>query len=170
MTTNPACPPIPTLDELLHSGNFVEVNVNELVKGEFVLYRYGNNVRCIEVLDKVGPAGYLRIRYYDTPQNSLKKTLLKSNHVQFYRIGDRKNFNDITKEMEELIRNYPEENQNLTLGETIFANKGLSDNIGQFLVRRPPRRGGRRKSKRERKNKRKRTRRIRRKYKRWKPT
>jgi hypothetical protein len=31
MTTIPACPPIPTLDELLHSGNFVEVNVNELV-------------------------------------------------------------------------------------------------------------------------------------------
>ena len=165
MTTIPACPPIPTLDELLHSGNFVEVNVNELVKGEFVLYRYGNNVRCIEVLDTVGPSGYLRIRYYDRPQNSLKKTLLKSNRVQFYRIGDRKNFNDITKEMEELIHNYPEENQNLTLGETIFANKGLSDNIGKFLGPPPSGKGGRRKT-RARKNKRKSTRRIQRKYKR----
>ena len=25
-TINPACPPIPTLDELLNSGNFIEVN------------------------------------------------------------------------------------------------------------------------------------------------
>jgi hypothetical protein len=167
MTTIPACPPIPTLDELLNSGNFMEVNVNELVQGEFVLYIFRNNVRCIEVLDKVGPAGHIRFRYYDTPQSSTgKKTYLKPNRVQFYRKYPRKNFNDITKKMEERIRNYPED-QKLTSEETIFANKGLSDHIGQFLEP-TSRRGGRRKrrvTRRTRKNKRKSTRRIRRKYK-----
>jgi hypothetical protein len=66
------------------------------------------------------------------------------------------------------IRNYPEKQQ-LTLGETIFANKGLSGNIGKFLGPPTSGKGGRRKragTRRTRKNKRKSTRRIRRKYKR----
>lgn len=33
----PACPPTPTLDELLKSGNFIEVNVKHLVPGEIVV-------------------------------------------------------------------------------------------------------------------------------------
>jgi hypothetical protein len=85
----------------------------------------------------------------------------------FRKINHRKDFDDVTKEMELRIRNYPEDRQ-LTLGENIFANKGLSDNIGIFLGTPPSGKGGRRKTKRTRttrKNKRKGTRRIGRKYK-----
>jgi hypothetical protein len=61
-------------------------------------------------------------------------------------------------------------NQQLTPVETVFANKGLSDNIGKFLGPPTSGKGGRRKrrgtKRRTRKNKRKSTRRIGRKYKR----
>jgi hypothetical protein len=58
----------------------------------------------------------------------------------FRKVNHRKNFDDITKKMEVRIRNYPE-NQRLTPGEIIFANKELSDNIGKFLG--PKGKGGR---------------------------
>jgi hypothetical protein len=68
----------------------------------------------------------------------------------------RKDYDDITEEMEARIRNYPED-QELTSAETIFANKELSGNIGKFLGEPTSRKGGRRKpkrTKRTRKNKR----------------
>ena len=56
MTTNPACPPVPTLDELLNSGNFIEVNINNLEVGETVI-KYdpvvldqNYQIRCVEIL------------------------------------------------------------------------------------------------------------------------
>jgi hypothetical protein len=171
MTTNQTCPPVPTLDELLNSGNFIEVDVDELVQGEFVIRKHLENISCIEVLGNDNPVGYIRVRVYDAPPietaESLKTTLTQAG-IRFYRRNHRKNFDDITKKMEVRIRNYPI-NQQLTSAETIFANKGLSDNIGKFLGPPTSGKGGRRKrrgtKRRTRKNKRKSTRRIRRKYK-----
>ena len=171
MANNQTCPPIPTLDELLNSGNFIEVDVDELVQGEFVIRKHLENISCIEVLENDNPVGYIRVRVYDAPPietaEPLKRTLTQAG-VRFYRRNHRKNFDEFTTEMEERIRNYPE-NQQITSAETIFANKGLSDNIGKFLGPSTSGKGGRRKrrgTRRTRKNKRKSTRRIGRKYKR----
>jgi hypothetical protein len=161
MANNQTCPPIPTLDELLNSGNFIEVDVDELVQGEFVIRKHLENISCIEVLGNDNPVGYIRVRVYDEPPietaESLKRTLTQAG-VRFYRRNHRKNFDDITKKMGVRIRNYPKEYE-LTSAETIFANKGLSDNIGKFLGPPTSGRGGRRKRrgtrKRTRKNKRK---------------
>jgi hypothetical protein len=172
MNTIPACLPIPTLDELLNSGNFIEVDVDELVQGEFVIRKHLENISCIEVLENDNPVGYIRVRVYDAPPidtaESLKRTLTQAG-VRFYRkVNPRKDFDEFTTETEERIRNYPI-NQQLTPVETVFANKGLSDNIGKFLGPPTSGKGGRRKrrgTRRTRKNKRKSTRRVRRKYKR----
>jgi arabinogalactan endo-1,4-beta-galactosidase len=171
MANNETCPPIPTLDELLNSGNFIEVDVDELVQGEFVIRKHLENISCIEVLENDNPVGYIRVRVYDAPlietAESSKINLTQAG-VRFYRkINHRKDFHDITKKMEVRIRNYPK-NQQLTLEETIFANKELSDNVGNFLGPPISGKGGRRKragTRRTRKNKRKSTRRTGRKYK-----
>jgi hypothetical protein len=170
MANNQTCPPIPTLDELLNSGNFIEVDVDELVQGEFVIRKHLENIRCIEVLGNDNPVGYIRVRVYDAPPitaETLKRTLTQAG-VRFYRRNHRKNFDEFTTETEERIRNYPI-NQQLTPVETVFADKVLSDNIGEFLGPPTSGKGGRRKrrgTRRTRKNKRKSTRRIGRKYKR----
>lgn len=177
-TINPACPPTPSLDELLHSGNFIEVNILQLEVGETVI-KYdpvildpNYQIRCVEIIinsPEDDPNDEFGFRYLSGPEVGIVRTFWRRwmRNVRYFRkINHRKDFDDITKKMEVRIRNYPEDKK-LTTEETIFANKGLSDNIGQFL--RPPTsdKGGRRKTKRtrrSRKNKRKSTRRLRRKY------
>ena len=181
MTTNPACPPIPTLDELLHSGNFIEVDVDELVPSKIVVLMKPSatnpetkEIHCVNILNKSN--GYIEYIYIgdkyrrgkaDFSLGYNEERLIRMGYKFFRKVNPRKNFDDVTKKMEVRIRNYPE-NRQLTLGETIFANKGLSDNIGKFLGPSTSGKGGRRKTKRTRrtrKNKRKGTRRIKRKYK-----
>ena len=181
-TINPACPPIPTLDELLHSGNFIEVNAAQLEVGETVI-KYGPvildqnyQIMCVEILinnPEDEPNDEFGFRYLSDAYPHLNNThttmnrRLLNNHRFFRKINHRKDFDDITKKMRVRIRRYPED-QKITSEETIFANKGLSDHIGQFLGPPTSGKGGRRKTKRTRrtrKNKRKSTRRIRRKYK-----
>jgi hypothetical protein len=172
MTTNPACPPIPTRDELLHSGNFIEVNINNLVPNETVVLSLMNGmaIQCMEIVALNNPVGTIRYRL-NGQNNEWQQQINEFTppHARFFRKKNhRKEFDDMTKKMEVRIRNYPE-NQQLTSAETIFANKGLSDKIGNFLGPPISGKGGRRKTKRTRrtrKNKRKSTRRIRRKYKR----
>ena len=168
MTTIPACPPRPTLEEL-QSDQFVEVDMNELVPNEFVVLRYRDRISCVEIMNNTNdPNGRIKYRYSSSYPGNISHHLKPYiyNVVQFYRkINHRKNFDDMTKKMEVRIRNYPI-NQQLTSAETIFANKGLSDNIGKFLGPSTSGKGGRRKrrgTRRTRKNKRKSTRRIRRK-------
>ena len=179
MNTIPACPPIPTLDELLHSGNFIEVNINNLEVGEIVI-KYepvisdqNYQIRCVEILinsPEDEPNDEFGYRYLSGPEQGIARTVWRRwrRNVRFFRkINHRKDFDDVTKKMELLIRNYPE-NRQLTSAENIFANKVLSDNIGKFLGPPTSGKGGRRKTKRTRrtrKNKRKGTRRIKRKYK-----
>jgi hypothetical protein len=171
MTTNPACPPIPTRDELFNYGNFIEVNINNLVADETVVLSLANGmvIHCIEIVALNNPVGTIRYRMNGMEMlQPINEFVLA--HARFFRkINHRKDFDDITKKMKVRIGNYPE-NQQLTLGETIFANKGLSGNIGKFLGPPTSGKGGRRKragtTRRTRKNKRKSTRRIRRKYKR----
>ena len=180
MTTNPECPPIPTLDELLNSGNFIEVNATQLEVGETVILydsdvpNQNDQIMCILILINVphnapDVISYRHLsgashQYRDT--TTMYRRWLRKRRF-FRKINHRKDFDDITKKMEVRIRNYPED-QKITSEETIFANKGLSDNIAQFLGPPTSGKGGRRKTKRTRrtrKNKRKSTRRIRRKYK-----
>jgi hypothetical protein len=170
MTTNPACPPIPTRDELFNSGNFIEVNINNLVPDETVVLSLANGgvIHCIEIVALNNPVGTIRYRMNGMEMlQPINEFVLA--HTRFFRKKNhRKHFDDITKKMEVRIRNYPI-NQQLTSAETIFANKGLSDKIGNFLGPPISGKGGRRKragTRRTRKNKRKSTRRTGRKYKR----
>lgn len=168
MTTNPACPPIPTRDELLHSGNFIKVDRNNLVPNETVVLSLMNGmaIQCMEIVALNNPVGTIRYRL-NGQNNEWQQQINEFTppHARFFRKKNhRKEFDDMTKKMDVRIRNYPE-NQQLTSAETIFANKGLSDNIGKFLGSPPSGKGGRRKTRRSRKNKRKSTRRIQRKYK-----
>lgn len=176
-TINPACPPTPTLDELLNSGNFIEVNILQLEVGETVI-KYdpvildpNYQIRCVEILinsPEDEPNDEFGFRYISEPEVGIARTVWRRwmRNVRFFRRNPRKDFDDITKKMEVRIRNYPEDKK-LTTAETIFANKGLSGNIGQFLGPPTSGKGGRRKrrlTRRTRKNKRKSTRRFRRKY------
>lgn len=168
MATNPACPPIPTFDELFYSGNFIEVDRNNLVPHETVVLSLMNGmaIQCMEIVALNNPVGTIRYRMNDMEFQQQINEFAPPQVIFFRKKNHRKEFDDITEEMEVRIRNYPE-NRQLTLGETIFANKGLSDNIGKFLGPPPSGKGGRRKTrrtKRTRKNKRKGTRRIKRKY------
>lgn len=178
-TINPACPPIPTLDELLNSGNFIEVNILQLEVGETVI-KYdpvildpNYQIRCVEILinsPEDEPNDEFGFRYISEPEVGIARTVWRRwiRNTRFFRkINHRKDFDDITKKMEVRIRNYPEE-QRLTIGEKVMANREISDHIGQFLGPPTSGKGGRRKrrlTRRTRKNKRKSTRRIRRKYK-----
>ena len=181
-TINPACPPIPTLDELLNSGNFIEVNATQLEVGETVIL-YDSDVpdqnyqiMCVLILTnrpENAPNDVFGFRYLSGAYPHLNNIYTTMNRRwlrkrRFFRkVNHRKDFDDITKKMEVRIRNYPED-QKITSEETIFANKGLSDHIAQFLGPPTSGKGGRRKTKRTRrtrKNKRKSTRRVRRKYK-----
>jgi hypothetical protein len=180
MTTNQTCPPVPTLDELLNSGNFIEVNINNLEVGETVI-KYdpvvldqNYQIRCVEILinsPEDVPNDEFGFRYASGLELGIVRTSWKRwiGNTRFFRkINHRKNFDEFTTETEERIRNYPI-NQQLTPVETVFANKGLSDNIGKFLGPPTSGKGGRRKrrgTRRTRKNKRKSTRRIGKKYKR----
>lgn len=170
MTTIPVCPPTPTLNELLNSGNFIEVNVDELVQGEFAIRKDSeDDVTCVEVLENDNPVGYIRYRNYDEPRigyvESLKRHLTQIG-VLFYRRNPRKDFDNFAKKIGVRIRNYPEE-QLLTTGEKVMENREIPNNIGQFLGPPTSGKGGRRKRvgtrRRTRKNKRKSTRRVRRK-------
>ena len=178
-TINPACPPIPTLDELLNSGNFIEVNVNELEVGETVI-KYdpvildpNYQIRCVEILinnPEDDPNDEFGFRYRSEPELGIARTVWRRwiRNVRFFRkINHRKDYDKIAKTMRVRMRGYPE-NKQLTTRETILANEGLSDHIGQFLGPPTSGKGGRSKrrlTRRTRKNKRKSTRRIRRKYK-----
>jgi hypothetical protein len=172
-TVNPACPPIPSLDELLHSGNFIEVNVNHLIPEELVIIQNGEDLNCVQIIaNSPSQNGDIRYSNYDSNGTTVTSQISKNYLIEigrrFHRKNPRKEYDDITKKMGVRIRNYPE-TQNLTLGETIFTNKGLSDIIGSYLGPPTSGKGGRRKragtKRRTRKNKRKSTRRIRRKYK-----
>lgn len=161
-TINPACPPIPTLDELLNSGNFIEVNVNELEVGETVI-KYdpvildpNYQIRCVEILinnPEDDPNDEFGFRYRSEPELGIARTVWRRwiRNVRFFRkINHRKDYDKIAKKMRVRMRGYPE-NKQLTTEETILANEGLSDKIKEFL-------GGRRKqrkTKRTCKNKRK---------------
>ena len=170
---NPTCPPIPTLDELLDSGDFIEVNVNDLVQGDFVILTHLDNTRCIEVLANDDPVGYITYRFYNAPvgttAQSLKRSLIRSG-VRFYRKKNpRKVFDDLVNETRTLVRSYPEDKQ-LTNMELFLTTPGHPEIVGEYLggpsLLKPPY-GGRRKRagtrRKTRKNKRKSTRRIRRK-------
>lgn len=171
-TINPACPPIPTLDELLNSGNFIEVNATQLEVGETVIL-YDSDVpdqnyqiMCVEILTNLpenAPNDVFGFRYLSGAYphlNNTHTTMYRRwlhNERFFRKIDYRKDFDKIAKTMRVRMRGYPEDEQ-LTTRETILANKGLSDHIGQFLGLPTSGKGGRRKqrkTKRTRKNKRK---------------
>ena len=64
MTTIPACPPIPTPDELFNSGNFIEVSINNLVPDENVVLSLANGgvIHCIEIVALNNPVGTITYR------------------------------------------------------------------------------------------------------------
>jgi hypothetical protein len=174
------CPPIPTLQqfaELYHTGEYILVDVEDLQRGEYVLSTHPNwnYLICIQIGEN--NEQHLQFRFQHQINDDFineRKAYINSvrgtnREFLFFRKNFRKNFDDITKKMGVRIRNYPKEHE-LTSAETIFANKGLSDNIGKFLGPPTSGKGGRRKrrgtKRRTRKNKRKSTRRIGRKYKR----
>ena len=158
----PACPPTPTLQEL-QTDQFRLVDVNELVPNEIVILRYRDDITCIEIMNNTNdPNGHIEYRVRFNEHNvgnvvtSLKRYIPAE--VEFYRKIDHKAFyHDNAKKMRVRMRGYPE-NHEITTEETILANEGLSDHIGQFLGPPTSGKGGRRKqrkTKRTRKNKRK---------------
>jgi hypothetical protein len=64
MATNPACPPIPTRDELFNSGDFFEVDRNDLVPNETVVLSLMNGmvIQCMEIVALNNPVGTIRYR------------------------------------------------------------------------------------------------------------
>ena len=174
MNTIPACPPIPTLNELTNRNKYIRIDPTDVVLNEFLIMRHLGDIRCIQIVDVFTDYATRVTSQFTYSENGNGPTIgvrvdqFNNEQGELYRKSPRKDFDDVTTETEERIRNYPI-NQQLTSAETIFANKGLSDNIGKFLGPPTSGKGGRRKrrgTRRTRKNKRKSTRRVRRKYKR----
>lgn len=85
MTAIPACPPIPTLEELFNSGNFIEVNVNNLESGETVVLSLANGmvIQCMEIIDVNNPNG--TIRYRINGGNVFQQRINEFYNARFYR-------------------------------------------------------------------------------------
>jgi hypothetical protein len=174
---NTACPPIPSLYELVNPNNFIEVNINELVDGETVILYdpeipdQNYRIMCVETLpNKPEHSTHDSISYrylsgaYPSKMNTSTTFYRRWNRQKrYFRVNHRKDFDDITKKMRVRIRNYPENQNSTSVAEKIMANKFLTDYIANFVGPRSTGKGGRRKT-RSKKNKRKSTRRIRRKY------
>ncbi len=64
MANNQPCPPIPTRDELFNSGDFFEVDRNELVPNETVVLSLMNGmvIQCMEIVALNDPVGTIRYR------------------------------------------------------------------------------------------------------------
>ena len=166
------CPPAPSEAQLMHSGNYVRINPLDVVLGEFLVMKYLEIIICIEITylhRQHGTNIVTQFTFRSTEGGHYTMTIdyFNNNGGMLYRRNPRKDFDNTAKTMRVRMRGYPE-NKQLTTRETILANEGLSDHIGQFLGPPTSGKGGRRKrrlTRRTRKNKRKRTRRIRRKYK-----
>lgn len=181
----PACPPTPTLDELLKSGNFIEVNVKHLVPGEIVVLMEQvamnpdtKKIHCVNILNNSN--GYIEYIYIGPKYRSGKadfsigepyKNLYRYGYKFYKKKNPRKDFDDMVNE----IRSYPE-GKKLTRMQSVLTNPGISERVGEYLggpsslrnpFKNPNEKGGRRKRagtrRKTRKNKRKSTRRIRRK-------
>ena len=85
MASNPACPPIPTLYELINSGNFIEVNSNNLVPNETVVLSLANGmvIQCMEIIDINNPNG--TIRYRINGGNVFQQNINEFYNARFYR-------------------------------------------------------------------------------------
>ena len=166
-TIDPTSPP--TLDQLLNSGNFIEVNVNELVPNEVVILRYRDRITYVQIINNTNdPNGRIKYSFSNNPENTsdqLKPHM--SNEIQFYRTDPRQNFDKAARMIENRINNN-------TIGNVSDAKKGVLGNpdlynlIGNNLGPGRHGKGGRKKTRRSRKtrkNKRKSTRRTGRKYK-----
>lgn len=186
MNTIPACPPTPTLDELLNSGNFIEVNATQLEVGETVIQYEpvildpDYQIRCVEIVinsPEDDPNDEFGFRYLSGPEVGIVRTFWRRwmRYARYFRkINHRKDFDDVVNETNELVMSsYPPDRQ-LSRMESLLNNPGIPERVGEYLggpssLKNPYKKsGGRRKTKRTRrtrKNKRKSTRRIRRKYK-----
>ena len=166
------CPPVPSEAELRHSGNYVRINPLDVVLREFLVMEYSGVISCIEITylhrqDRTNIVTQFTVRSTEGGHYTMTIDYFNNNGGMLYRRNPRKDFDNTAKTMRVRMRGYPE-NKQLTTRETILANEGLSDHIGQFLGPPTSGKGGRRKrrlTRRTRKNKRKSTRRIRRKYK-----
>ena len=81
----PACPPIPTLYDLVNSGNFIEVNSNNLVPNETVVLSLANGmvIQCMEIIDVNNPNG--TIRYRINGGNVFQQNINEFYNARFYR-------------------------------------------------------------------------------------
>ncbi len=166
-TIDPTSPP--TLDQLLNSGNFIEVNVNKLVPNEVVILRYRDRITCVQIMNNTNdPNGRIKYRFSHDPKNisdQLKPRM--SNEIQFYRRDPRQNFDKAARMIENRIHNNTIGNVSDAM-KNVMGNPDLYNLIGNNLGPGRYGKGGRRKTRRSRKtrkNKRKSTRRTGRKYK-----
>ena len=85
MTNNPACPPTPSLNQLFNSGNFIEVNSNNLVPNETVVLSLANGmvIQCMEIIDVNNPNG--TIRYRINGGNVFQQNINEFYNARFYR-------------------------------------------------------------------------------------
>jgi len=81
----PACPPIPSLNQLFNSGNFIEVNSNNLVPNESVVLSLANGmvIQCMEIIDINNPNG--TIRYRINGGNVFQQNINEFYNARFYR-------------------------------------------------------------------------------------
>lgn len=163
-TIDPTSPP--TLDQLLNSGNFIEVNVNKLVPNEVVILRYRDRITYVQIINNTNdPNGRIKYLFSDKPENisdQLKPRM--SNEIQFYRTDPRQNFDKAARMIENRINNNTIGNVSDSM-KNVMGNPDLYNLIGNNLGPGRYGKGGRRKTTRTRKNKRKSTRRTGRKYK-----
>ena len=148
----PACPPIPTLDELLNSGQFIQVPINELVPNEFAIYATRSNyITCVEILE---PQKENYITYRNL--NSTDRNHIISNNIDSLNsVGDRffrkKN---PRADYDEVVTGVETSMADVNLPpppprDRVFGYRPLSDTIGSFLGPSiEKKKGGRRKSRR----------------------
>ncbi len=175
-TVNPACLPIPTLDEVTNPNKYILIDPTGVVLNEFLVMRHLGNIRCIQIVGILTDYTTQKTSQFTYSENGNGPTIgvrvlnFNNNGGKLYRKSPRKDYDDAVSELNKDIDNNAIGNISQAKRD-VLGNSDLNNIIGNFLGPPTSGKGGRRKRagtrrRRTRRNKRKGTRRIGRKYKR----
>jgi hypothetical protein len=141
MNFQPACPPLPTLDELFSNPSFYEVNINELVPNETVVFYNPSNPNmplvCIQIISNTNT--HLRFRPNDQPDTYATSLKSAIQQWRFFRKDERRNYEEFMNENIRVDMKEDELNKPDAIKRNVF--QSMDQKIGDYLNNYPSRAG-----------------------------
>jgi len=139
----PACPPVPTEQELLHSGRYYEVNIESLRPQEIVIVYVQNHpynhtdppgpyIRCMRILGNPSGPGRIRWCQPDNDDAFVESliTYVVDQGFRFFKRDEAKNFRTF---LEEQNKFHSEHDNKIKDDNANYALRNLGSKIGDFL-------------------------------------